>query len=127
MRPLLVVVGAEAVEQELEVLEVDGGALVCEPFLERAVEALELAQCLRVGGGGVDQFDADLAELALERDLEAEQAAGEARVVVGEELAREAVRGRRLNETGPGGLTGRAGAGERGEQEAGVIIEAVDD
>ena len=67
MRTLLVVVRSEAVEQQLQVLEVCRRPLVREPLLERAVEALELAECLRVGGGGVDQLDPDLGELALER------------------------------------------------------------
>ena len=55
--------GAEAVEQQLEVLEVSRRPLVCEPLLERSVEALELAECLRVGGRGVDQLDAASASL----------------------------------------------------------------
>jgi hypothetical protein len=60
---LLVVVAPEAVEQKLQVLEVGGGPLVREPLLERAVEALELAERLRVGGRGVDQFDPASASL----------------------------------------------------------------
>jgi hypothetical protein len=83
----------EAVEQELEVLEVDGRPFVVQPFFECAVEALELAERLRVGGGGVDQLDTCLGQPALEGDLLAEQATGEACVVVGEQLAREAVGG----------------------------------
>jgi hypothetical protein len=67
VRPLVVVVGAKAIEQELQVLEVDGGPFLGEPLLERAVEALELAESLRVGGSGVDQFDPDRSELALGR------------------------------------------------------------
>jgi hypothetical protein len=39
-------------------------ALVVQPFLERAVEAFELAQRLRVRRGGVDQLDADRGEPA---------------------------------------------------------------
>jgi hypothetical protein len=53
VRPLAVVVRAEAVEQQLQVLEVCGWPLVCEPLLERAVEALELAERLRVGGAAL--------------------------------------------------------------------------
>jgi len=40
------------------------------------VEALELAERLRMRGRGVDQLDAALGQLALERDLDAEEAAG---------------------------------------------------
>jgi hypothetical protein len=120
-------VRAEAVEQELQVLEVGRGPFVCEPLLERAVEALELAERLRVGGGGVDQLDADLGELALELDRDPEQAAGEARVVVGKELAREPGGGAGREEAGPGRLPARARAGDGGKQEAGVIVQAVDD
>ena len=74
-------------------LEVAGGALLSQPLLERAVEALELAERLRVGGGGVDQLDVELAKLALEGDLVPEEAPGEAHVVVGEELPRQSVGG----------------------------------
>jgi hypothetical protein len=80
-----------------------------------------------VSGGGVDQLHPGLGELALELDGDSEQAAGEARVVVGEELARKPVRRARPNETGPGCLPGRRLAGDRGEQEAGVVVQAVDD
>jgi len=73
-----------AIEQGLEVLEVDRRALVLEPLLERAVEALQLAERLRVRRRGVDQLDAELGESALERDLEADQPPGEAGAVVTE-------------------------------------------
>jgi hypothetical protein len=92
---IVVVVGAEAVKQKLQVLEVRCGTLVGEPFLERAMEALELAERLRVGGRGVDQFDACLGQLALELDCDPEHATGEARMVVGEELAEKPVGGAR--------------------------------
>jgi hypothetical protein len=52
VRPFLVVVAAEVVEQCLQLLESVGGSLVVQPFLERAVESLELAQRLRVRGRG---------------------------------------------------------------------------
>jgi hypothetical protein len=120
-------VGAEAVEQQLQVLEVEGGSFVSEPLLERAVEALELAERLRVGGGGVDQLDPCLGEPALELDRDPEQAAGEAGVVVGEQLARQPVRGAGGDEAVPGRFPGRALAGDRAEQEAGVVVQAVND
>src|SRR4029453_3450145 len=75
---------------------------------------------------GVDQLDACLGEPAFELDGDSEQAAGEARGVVGEELARKAVGGARLDEAGPGRLPARRRAGDRGEQKAGVVVEAVD-
>src|SRR5439155_8163712 len=89
--PLLVVVGAEAVEQQLQMLEVADRPLVLQPLLERAVEALELAERLGVRGRGADQLDAGLGEPALEVGFEAEQPAGEVAAVVGEQLAREPV------------------------------------
>jgi len=91
------------------------------------VEALELAEGLRVRGGGVQQLDAELSQPALEGDLVSEEPPGEAQVVVGEELAGEAVGGGRAGEAGPGGLPGRARAGEGAEQEAGMVVQAVDD
>jgi hypothetical protein len=91
------------------------------------VEALELAERLRMGGRGVDQLDACLGELALEGDGDPEQASGEARVVVGEELARKPVGGARGEEAGPGRLPAWSLAGDRCEEEAGVVVQAVDD
>ncbi len=75
---------SEAIEQQLQALDVCRRAPVCEPFLERAVEAFELAERLRVRRRGCDQLDAELGESALERDLEAEQPPGEAGAVVTE-------------------------------------------
>src|SRR5215218_3384472 len=115
MWPLLVVVGAEAVEQELQVLQVGRRALVFEPLLERAVEALELAERFRVRGGGVNELDPERGQLALELDGEAEEAAGEAEVVVGEQLPWQPVGGARDEEAGPGGLAARACDRARGE------------
>jgi hypothetical protein len=48
-------------------------------------------------------------------------------VVVGEELARKAEGGARLREAGPGRLAAWARAGEGGQQEAGMVVQAVDD
>jgi hypothetical protein len=75
-----------------------------------------------VRGDGVDQLYPALAA-ALESDLEAEAAAGEAGVVVGEQPAREAVGGARGEEAGPGRLAARTRAGKRREHEAGVVVE----
>jgi hypothetical protein len=90
------------------------------------VEAFQLAERLRVRRRGVDQLDTDLGELAHELDGDPEQAPGEAQVVVGEELAGQAVGGAGANEAAPGGLAARAGAGERAEQVTGVVVEAVE-
>jgi hypothetical protein len=108
------------------VLEVCGWPLVLEPLLEGAVEALELPERLRMGGCGVDQLDADLSQLALEGHLEPVEAAGEAQVVVREQLPGYPVGGAGGHEAGPGRLAAQAVHRERGQQEAGVVIDDVD-
>jgi len=77
-------VGAEAVEQRLQPINIVCWSLVTQPFLQRAVEALELAERLRVRGCGADQLDADLTQAALEGDLDAVQPTGEVAAVVRE-------------------------------------------
>jgi hypothetical protein len=72
---LVVVVEAEAVEQKLELGQVTGAGLVGQPVLERAVEAFELAERLRMGGTSVDQLDAEPGQAALELDREPKPAA----------------------------------------------------
>ena len=65
MRSLAVVVEPEPVEELLEVREITGGAFVGEPLLECAMEPLELAQCLGVIGGRVDQLDVELVRVSV--------------------------------------------------------------
>jgi hypothetical protein len=116
--PFEVVVVAEAVEEPRQSGQVVGGALVVEPFLERAVEPLELAERLWVVGSGVDQLDAGLGEAPLEKNLVAVQAAGEAEAVIGGQLARQPVQRRRGGERDPGRLTGRVGERSRPDEVA---------
>jgi len=120
-------VPSETIEQELQVLDVEDRAFVTEPLLQGAVEALELAQGLRVGGTGVDELDPDLPQLTLEGDLDPEQAAGEDAAVIGEELAGKSVDGGSACEAAPGRIPARACASERAEQVASVVVQAVDD
>jgi hypothetical protein len=124
---LFVVVRLEALEQELQLLQIRRRALVREPLLECAVEALELAERLRVGGSGVQKLDSDLAQAPFEGDLVSEETTGEAQVVVGEELPGKTVLGSSTREAAPGGISARALTGEGEEQEAGVVVQAVDD
>jgi hypothetical protein len=91
------------------------------------VEALELAEGLRMVGTGGDELDTRILEPALEGDLDSEQAPREDGAVVGQALTGQAVAGRGGAEAGPGGLARRRGAGERAQQEPGVVVEAVDD
>ena len=79
-----------------------------------------------MGGSGVDQLDADLSQLALEGHLEPVEAAGEAQVVVREQLPGYPVGGAGGHEAGPGRLAAQTVHRERGQQEAGVVIDDVD-
>jgi hypothetical protein len=79
---LVVVVVREAVEERLQLGEVDGHLLFGKPLLERAVQALKLAQRLRVRGSRVKELDAGLGQPSLEGNGDAVPAAGEAGVVV---------------------------------------------
>lgn len=105
--PLVVVVVAEAVEQQLQVLEIERRPFLGEPLLQGAVEALELAECLRVRGRGVDQLDACLAEPSLEGDLQPVQTAGEDESVVGEQLPRQPIASLRPRPRRAGNARGR--------------------
>jgi hypothetical protein len=118
---------AEAVEQRLQLLERAGGSLVCQPFFERAVEALELAERLRVRGCGADQLDPDPGQTAFEVGLEAEQPPGEVGTVIREQLPWQPVPRGRGDKTRPGGRAAQLQAGERGQQVAGVVVQDVDD
>src|SRR5664279_1858747 len=108
-------------------LEIKRWPFVVEPLLQGAVEALELAERLRMRGRGVDQLDACLGKLALERNLDDVEAAGEDQAVIGEQLARQPVGGAGGDEAGPGRLAGRACDRDRGEQEARVVVDDIDD
>jgi hypothetical protein len=69
--PVLDVVGAEAVEQRLELPDGGGAGLVVEPFLHRLVEALHFPACLRVMRPGMVEPDA----AGMAGDLEGDPAA----------------------------------------------------
>ena len=106
--------------------EIGRRLLLAQPLLERAVEALQLAERPRVRGTGVDQLDAEAGETTLELDREPEQTPGEAHVVVGKKLPRQAVVRACVQETAPRRLPGRTRTGTGGEEIAGVVIQTVD-
>ena len=66
VRPVVVVVGAEGVELELELGERPRGRLAGQEALEGLVKAFDLAAGLGVVGGGVLGEDAEALQLGLE-------------------------------------------------------------
>jgi hypothetical protein len=89
------------------------------------MEALELPAGLRVIRPRVDRLDAKGAKAALELDLTADQATGEADPVVAEHLGGEAITADGPLEALPGGLGGGSVADSGGQAEPGVIVEDV--
>src|SRR5262249_32775528 len=80
----------------------------------------------RVRGRGVDQLHAERLKLALEGDLHAEQAAGEDRAVVREQLPGRAVGAGGGAEALPRELARKLPGAADSQQVAGVIVEHVE-
>ena len=80
---VVVAVGAEGVELQLEVSNGLRGRLFGEVALQGLVEALDLAAGLRVGRRGVLGGDGEALQFALEQDLALARGAGEDGAVVG--------------------------------------------
>jgi hypothetical protein len=127
VRSLLVVDGAEGIELELEVSNRLGRSLAGEEELQGLVEALHLAAGLRVIGRGVDALNAKAVELWLEGNATTPRLATEDGRVVAEEASRQPViLDRRIEGMeGVGGLY-RANS-DRGQAEAGVVVDEVED
>jgi len=123
VRPALVVIGAEAVEQELQVRQGVGHRLLGEESLLGLMESLHLAAGLWVIRRGMDAADPQTGELALEKH----PAAGKDSAVVAEECGGQAVHAGRGEEHlhDVGRLHG--GERDRRERQARVIVDEVDD
>jgi hypothetical protein len=117
-------VGAEAVEQQLQVLEVEGGSFVSEPLLERAVKRSSLPSVCGLAGAALISSTPASASLRSNSTV-----TPSGRPVRLEWLSESSWRGSgaRGDEAVPGRFPGRALAGDRAEQEAGVVVQAVND
>jgi len=89
VRSAVVVVVAEGVELELQLVQGGGGSLLAKEALEGLVEALDFAAGLRVIGTGVLEVDAQTLKLQLEEDLAAAGLGGEDGGVVAEQRGRQ--------------------------------------
>jgi hypothetical protein len=124
---LLVVVLAERVELALQLGKVGGGCSGAEPALQRLVEAFGLALGLGMPGGSVLLADTEQREHVFEGVAPAGEPGCVDAAVIGQRALRRAVFLHVAKQYGHHTIAGHGLMGSAGEQEAGVVIEPVED